>query len=567
MLNRIQVWAVVVSLILVCLTAIALCDAFSSSEHGLEERDRRQAETVWTGFEAAVIEEIGRRVEVPFESSGISRQIVVLDRQSSSQVIGAEVRVLDEYGSLKHLSSTGPTGEAKLILDESSARVEILAEGYLTAHIEYADRPEGEWRVLLDRSVGIQGAFFDYWGTRAGGGALVVAYKLGTEEPDWARVATEGPAHGGNFEYAFTNGSGEFYVAGLQPGSEYVVRAFAPCVVSNVARVVAGVSGEPLRLLGGFLQIAKIEALDMETGLSPSVSSTIGGHGVGVSSVLGDGRSARVSSVRDRALVASGIPLGNLEKSSSGFSTTLAVLTGFHDREPCLAEVRVSIPGYEVLTTGATYSPACEVIPRSVVSLRPIGIGTGSIRLELAVSGHSILREYASPPGILRLMPIGRKSRLPAWIELPLDRLDRTTTIEGVPCGVFEAELRLGSGLAVVRVAGEVSIQNATETRLMFDLELYQDVDFLITNENADRWVREFSGRISRIFPDGSTRTASFYFPGPPYTFVALPPGEYSLMTDPPVMFPPPANPREAGAKFTVGPETAGIVHDLEVVF
>ena len=58
-----------------------------------------------------------------------------------------------------------------------------------------------------------------------------------------------------------------------------------------------------------------------------------------------------------------------------------------------------------------------------------------------------------------------------------------------------------------------------------------------------------------------------FHFTGPPYRFIGLPAGEYRLMTDPPVLYPPPVDPEAAGAPFQVGGDGPSIVHDLEVKF
>jgi hypothetical protein len=137
-----------------------------------------------------------------------------------------------------------------------------------------------------------------------------------------------------------------------------------------------------------------------------------------------------------------------------------------------------------------------------------------------------------------------------------------------VPVGTYRYVLKtLGREVDTPGQSGRVlHVVESRVARLAIDTSDLRRVDFALSDEGALEYRGPFSGTL-RYGIGRDTDLLPFYFPGPPYTFVALPPGVYSLMTDPPVMFPPPANPREAGARFTVGPETAGVVHDLEVVF
>jgi hypothetical protein len=248
---------------------------------------------------------------------------------------------------------------------------------------------------------------------------------------------------------------------------------------------------------------------------------------------------------------------------------TVAVV-GFRENGPCTARVTVNLPGYHPTEEEvALYPPEVQHSPWEIALVgRELGWGSVSVSLQdIAQSGYQESAAW-NDDLVLRLIPHEAAELGVGWLDLPITFKEGSQLFAVGPSGRFDAKLRLRNGFDTVYPSGSDSVWVQTEGTgyVEFSLRDRFALQFLLSDSSVSLHSGPFEGVLIRYFEDRSERT-SFYFPGPPYTFIGLPEGEYSLMVDPPVMFPRPADPASAGAKFTVGPETAGIVHDLEIVF
>ena len=114
--------------------------------------------------------------------------------------------------------------------------------------------------------------------------------------------------------------------------------------------------------------------------------------------------------------------------------------------------------------------------------------------------------------------------------------------------------------------AKQIFVDGESVTDVPIDLTQWSSFSFELSNRDLDSYLGPVSGTLVRVY-HGRSRMLPFYFSGPPYRFIALPPGKYNFVTGGRALFPPAVNEREARAPFEVGPQYDGMVHDIEVVF
>lgn len=451
----------------------------------------------------------------------------------------------------------------------SEAEVAVSADGLVACVV----RPgrAGHYVVELEKGVALNGVVRDYWGERAPEGLLVIARERSAESVVSSSLFEGRTVDGREVLLARTGQRGEFIFTRCRPGATYFIGAVGPGISSDWARVSTSDSfNESVDVVGGKIVTAAIHLVDSQTGLRPSVNPRLVGRGIGIVERFQSIPASAPCHALDDRLILAGVENASLHTSSNEHDEwELFAFTGFSETEFCRAEVGVTLPGYLPERVTIEYRPVGIEGHAVTIPLDPQGGGWGA----LSISMPDWIADLETPLNLqVFLQPSMSSTANSSWYEIDLSVSQLECVIEGIPTGDFQVsvvgrdgildltgtrplEVQVRSGLTT-----EVNLNVGNSSRSVFSLP------FLLSSQSIDFYTGPFEGVLNFHGADQTFET-DFYFPGPPYTFVALPPGEYSLMTDPPVMFPPPADPREAGAKFMVGPETAGVVHDLEVVF
>lgn len=396
----------------------------------------------------------------------------------------------------------------------------------------------------------IFGRVVDSNGNAAPIGTIVHVRRIGVLEDRTEEVSSSAGGYF-SFDQSFTSGFYEVWAASFG-------------VVSEVLRVRVESTSVEVELTGGRIWVAKVDLIDSESRMRIKQGARLLSPGSGISERFVGGTGARHCPTFDARLVEAGIGIDAFENGGEP-PWTLVSLTDFEVATPPIALVTARVVGFHEAAMQIEYSVPDNAIQSHSLFLKARSGAWGTIKF---VSEG--LEDLAVIPGdssqvMLRLFSESLGTPQDQWIEFTLsDGLDGLE----VPCGRYKIAGRyLGMQFELRdEELNDVEVREGEVSRVRFGLEGMQYVQLVPSDSNGVEYMGPFSGAL-RMQESEERRVLPFYFPGPPYTFVALPPGEYSLMTDPPVMFPPPADPREAGAKFMVGPETAGVVHDLEVVF
>jgi hypothetical protein len=491
--------------------------------------------------------------------------IHVVREQGKAPIPDAFWTLLTAGGEVLLEGSSDSLGRIELPVSTEGAQVAVKADGYLGQRRSLVGlRTDPKFELAVGRS--IAGSFSDYWGSRSPAGVLVVAYDSAVTPPS-VRTLIDSPTapYRGVFA-AKTDGNGEFTLSGLRPNAMYSVLALGDGIVSDPEVIVTNNQSAEVELFGGGLRVACIRLIDSVTRESLSVDSHVNGHGVGVRESYM--REPEVRPARIGASVLSDL-CADAPSLNSWAQMALATLVPFEKRGAVDVTLDVDLPGYESSTFHVAYKMPNDGPVLSELELRPLGIGWGELSVSFSgeptvdITGLSEIAE-------VRMIPQSNRDLLPKWLDFRMVRKDGKFSIRGIPAAEYIVSLRLRRDFVQLGGGAEerfrVSVEEGKNSRVEFDLHGLFDAKFFLSGDGADPYRGRFRGTLLR-HNERDSRAMSFYFPGPPYTFIGLPEGEYSLMVDPPVMFPRPADPASAGAKFRVGPETAGIVHDLEVVF
>jgi hypothetical protein len=401
-----------------------------------------------------------------------------------------------------------------------------------------------------ESTVALAGVVLDRDGVPAPEGLVVHAQRLGLSR-DTALSTTTGL--GGVFELRELNREGLYEVWGVASG-----------IVTEVVRISPALVTDRIKLRAGQVWVAQLDLIDAGTGSRISRGTALDAPGSGVLERFESGALAERCPVNGARLVEAGVT-DELVGSSSVLPITFVAWSGFSIATPPRSELTVRVPGFHSRICKLEYvqGAASHIPTRLVLDSAVDGWGT----VEVLCSEFSDA-DIAGSQLRVRLVRTSEVSSGPRWMEFPLSQDQGQVVAVEVPVGIYRYVLKtLGREVDTPGQSGRVlHVVESRVARLAIDTSDLRRVDFALSDEIA----LEYSGPFSGTLRYGIGRDADllpFYFPGPPYTFIGLPEGEYSLMVDPPVMFPRPADPASAGAKFRVGPETAGIVHDLEVVF
>jgi hypothetical protein len=521
---------------------VPLDDGALAQEHGMNGQD-------------AIIRNAERAGQLDRER--FRYQVRVVDSGSGLPLQGVSVRQWDG-DELRGESNTGPNGDAWFDSEELGSTLFFTRIGYVDRAIGH-DWSSASLTIELDPVPGIDGRFVDRDGISAPGGITVFCRVLSDAGP----LASLSANANDSIRATVTDSGGRFQFLDLSEGI-YQVQVADLGVVSEPVRVDYSGGTSDVELIGGRARFLRLVLRDAETGDALRSGAEIGGRGIGVRERFLAPSNAWTPFVGSDALALAGsTPVEDLGGNKHVWN--LACVIGFAEAGSAKAEIQIRSPGYEEKRVVVEYRDANGESHAEYVDLTSRVIGFGTV--EVLVGG--IARE--SRPnlrGVVRLIPDDAERLGTAWLDLPVSIGSERSVVAGVPAGAYKAVFKVPAALFPLHPLSDslIEVDEGGIVSLEFFLDPDSTTTFELSNSRLDRYSGVFEGVVFAQGADGVQRLP-FYFPGPPYTFVALPPGEYSLMTDPPVMFPPPANPREAGARFTVGPETAGVVHDLEVVF
>ncbi len=491
--------------------------------------------------------------------------VSVIDASTQEPIEGVMCALVSD--ERRRLAMTDALGRFKVLSLEREGVVELSAPGYRGEVLTLREHMDGR-DIELFRARHVMGSFVDRDGNSAPVGSRVVAFDSTLGQPDWAKIRP-GYFHSGNeVDVAVVGADGKFELSRLAVGVEYGILGVGPGILSEYQLIHDDSEIDEITLLGGELRVARVEFFDSETGGSLRSHPGMRGRNVGVFESFAPNPEAKAVQVSEDVLSLVGFAferaLGNVELET----WNLSALVCFGAAEYCFAEVEATLPAYTTAQFRATYASSSGYLGPTRVGLFPSALGWSSLTVQLrslqwpeATEGRGL-----SVAGV-RLIPQLESDTGSNWLDLPIDLSLVEQRFEGIPIGQYSAQLRVRNGLARVNPEGDSMISLKMDgASISFDLGSLCSTEFAVTNQSMASYNGKLRGVLLR-HREGRTQETSFYFPGPPYTFIGLPEGEYSLMVDPPVMFPRPAAPASAGAKFRVGPETAGIVHDLEVVF
>jgi hypothetical protein len=536
--------------------------------------DAGSKRVVFQGFRTPAEVGMANRVRVssnpePQGVGGQGRTIEVVSMETREPVDSAMCVVRSREGDMLEVTRTNQRGIAFIQEPSLDAEVAVSADGFVAQVLSPGS--VSHYLVALDRGRAITGVVRDYWGARATEGLLVIAREKSAEGISASSLFEGRTVAGREVLLARTGPGGEFDFTRCRTGATYYIGAVGPGVTTDWTRVDMSMnSSDTVQLVGGKIVKASIHLVDGQTGQRPFANPRLVGRGIGIVERFRGGPLAVSCHALDDRLFLAGVPGGPLHSSSTEHDEwMLLALTGFSEIEVCLAEVGVSLPGYSPEQVVIEYLPLEFDSDPVTIQMNALGNGWGA----LSISMPKWSSELDAPLDLrVALNSLGNSTVPSTWYEVEIAASQLEHLIEGIPAGEYRVAVVGMDGILDLTSHGRIEIQVQDGMTTAIDLNTNKSLEavfsqqFLLSTGSVASYVGPFEG-VLVFHGSGKTRETDFYFPGPPYTFVALPPGEYSLMTDPPVMFPPPANPREAGARFTVGPETAGVVHDLEVVF
>ena len=366
--------------------------------------------------------------------------------------------------------------------------------------------------------------------------------------------------------FVATDHEGRFSFERMPSRDPHVLIAIDGDIVCRPVRVVPDRLEVPIMLEGGRALVARVEFIDSMTGESIRVNPSFTGRGVGISE-----RFSNVNGVKTTALPAPLPSLLGLPKNSDNpwHGWRLTALAPFSFVQEEVASLLVRAPGYEWHDASISFATISSSQETQRIDLTRSTQGWGSLSVKLKLSAQQLETGQSSPFKVVLSMQHATDST-PNTFEFPVNQIGQSLLIEEIPQGEYSVEIIAYEHLHRIKpIASEVdglSIRNGVLHSVEFDLRPLQDAEFSLANSALVEFQGTFSGVLIRV-DQSKMEPFQFHFDGPPYRFVGLPAGEYRLMTDPPVLYPPPVDPEAAGAPFQVGGDGPPMVHDLEVKF
>lgn len=479
--------------------------------------------------------------------------------------------VEDKHKNVTCSAITDANGYARVCVSSTSESVVMRKGGFVSRIVDLRESVRSA-EVRFEQGRAISGAVADAMGQSPGGGFFVVAQPLAARDVDWRSLRPGLFFGGAELVVAGVEGSGEFLLGELDPNVDYLLRGFGPGSATEIAVVRSGSSQKRVNLLGGKVLGVDVLLTESTSGGRVSCWPGVGGSWAGISEKFVPGSRAQYSPIADEALVVAGIEANPSLYLGDPSRHLLTAIVPFRSSASVDAVVTVRLPGYHAGEFALSYSRPDDAgaFASAELELSPTKSGFGTIRLQL--SGMKSASDSELLGGLRSFLQIERVSEgaeRSDWWEYEVDLREKQSDIHSIPAGRYRMKIRAADNLAMVRMKEPeevVTVATDNVSVVNFDLgELYV-VPIVLSDSKGREYEGEFQGEI--IHADArSYGRRQFQFDGPPYELVGLPSGTFVLVAGSPFMYPTPANPKEAGAPFEVGPQYDGMVHDIEVVF